>query len=504
MKKAISKYLSKNDLFYGVLIIILFLIFRLVNLTILPVFCDEAIYIRWAQIMKSEPTLRFLPLSDGKQPFFMWLTIPFLKLFSDPLFAGRFVSVLAGFGSLVGIFFLSLILFNSKKFALFSSLIYAILPYAVFFDRMALVDSLLNCLGIWTLLLSVLLIKYQRTDLAMSGGIVLGAALITKSPALFFALLFPFSLILASFKKLNLISLGKIFGLWLIVYFFAFLIYNALRLGPNFQMIALRNKDYVFTLKEVFSHPLDPLRPHLNDVKEWFPNLFTLPILLISLGGLVLAIRSRKKESLVLFLWFFIPLTAQVLIAKVFNSRYLFFTIFPLIIFAGLFLETLFGKIKKWWAKVLVFLIFFILALRYDFLLLTDPSKAPLTEEMKSGYLRDWTSGYGIPEVRDFLKKEAEKGKVVVGTEGFFGTLPDGLQIYFDKNPNVTIIGVGLEFQEIPESLKEATLTTPTYLVVNQSRLRISGDANLDLLLKIPKVAGPKGQQDYLLLFKVK
>lgn len=503
MKKVINKYISKNEIFYGVFIIVLFLILRLLNLTILPVFCDEAIYIRWAQIMRSEPTLRFLPLSDGKQPLFMWLTIPFLKLFSDPLFAGRLVSVLAGLGSLVGIFFLSWSLFKSKKAAFFSSLIYAVLPYSVFFDRMALVDSLLNCLGIWTLFLSVLLIKYQRTDLAMVGGMILGAALITKSPALFFALLFPLSLILVSFKKLNLIYLGKIFGLWLIVYFFAFLIYNILRVGPNFQMIALRNKDYVFTFKEVLSHPLDPLRPHLNDIKEWFPNLFTPPFLLISLGGLFLGMKTRRKESLVLFLWCFVPLIAQVLIAKVFNSRYLFFTIFPLIIFAGLFLDSLFSKIKKGWIKTLVFLVFFVLALRYDFLLLTDPSKAPLTEEMKSGYLRDWTSGYGIPEVRDFLKKEAEKSEVVVGTEGFFGTLPDGLQIYFDKNPNVTIIGVGLEFQEIPKPLREAALTTPTYLVVNQSRLRISENANLDLLLKIPKVAGPRGR-DYLLLFKVK
>jgi len=502
MKKEISKYLSKSEFFYSVLVVVLFLIFRLVNLTVLPVFCDEAIYIRWSQIMKSEPSLRFLPLSDGKQPLFMWLTIPFLKLFSDPLFVGRFVSVLAGFGSLLGIFFLSWSLFRSKKAALFSSLIYTVLPYSVFFDRMALVDSLLNCLGIWTLFLSVLLIRYQRIDLAMVGGIVLGAALITKSPALFFALLFPLSLILAPFKKLNLNSLGKIFGLWLIVYSFAFLIYNVLRLGPNFQMIALRNKDYVFTFTEILSRPLDSLRPHLNDVKEWLPNLFTFPILLASLGGLVLGIKSRKKESLILFFWFFVPLITQVLIAKVFNSRYLFFTIFPLIIFAGFFLDNLFEKMKKRWLGLLVFLVFFVLALRYDFFLLVNPSKAPLTEEMKSGYLRNWTSGYGIPQVRDFIKKEAEKGRVVVGTEGFFGTLPDGLQIYFDKDPNVTIIGVGLGFQEIPQPLKEAALTTSTYLVVNQSRLRINNSPHLKLIFKTPKVAGPKGQ-DYLLLFKV-
>jgi len=503
MKKLLTKEVSKNAIFFGILIIFLFFFLRLINLTIFPVFCDEAIYIRWAQIMKSEPTLRFLPLSDGKQPLFMWLTMPFLKFFSDPLFAGRIVSVLAGFGSLVGIFFLSLVLFDSKKIAFLSSLIYTFVPYSVFFERMALVDSLLNCFGIWSLVISVLLIKHQRPDLAMIGGIILGGALITKSPALFFAFLFPFSLILISFKKLKLSHLGKILGLWLIVYIFAFTIYNILRLGPNFHMIALRNKDYVFSLKEVLSHPLDPLRPHLNDVKDWFPNLLTLPILLTSFGGLILGVKNRKKESLVLFLWFLIPLTTQLFIARVFNSRYLFFTIFPLIIFAGLFLEKLLKRIKKVWLKILVLLIFLSLSFKYDFFLLTNPARAPLTEEMKSGYLRDWTSGYGINEVKEFIKKEAETKKLVVGTEGFFGTLPDGLQIYFDKNPNATILGVGLEFEEIPEALKKASLNDPTYLVINQSRFRVKDTSNLELIFKIPKVAGSR-RQDYLLFFKIK
>ena len=58
---------------------------RLYQLTLLPVFADEAIYIRWAQVMKAESTLRFLPLSDGKQPLFMWSVIPFFKLFSDQI-----------------------------------------------------------------------------------------------------------------------------------------------------------------------------------------------------------------------------------------------------------------------------------------------------------------------------------------------------------------------------------------------------------------------------------
>ena len=72
----------------------LYFILRLPNLTFQPIFADEAIYIRWAQVMRAEPTLRFLPLFDGKTPLFMWAMIPFLKIFHDPLFAGRFLLII--------------------------------------------------------------------------------------------------------------------------------------------------------------------------------------------------------------------------------------------------------------------------------------------------------------------------------------------------------------------------------------------------------------------------
>src|SRR3990167_7485247 len=97
----------------GMGILALALGLRLSSLTYVPVFVDEAIYIRLSQVMRAEPTLRFLPLSDGKQPLFMWLTIPLLKIFSDPLFAGRLTSVSSGMAILIGIFLLSYSLFKN-------------------------------------------------------------------------------------------------------------------------------------------------------------------------------------------------------------------------------------------------------------------------------------------------------------------------------------------------------------------------------------------------------
>ena len=132
----------------GLGVIVLGLILRLIHLNILPVFCDEAIYIRWSQIMVSEPTLRFLPLSDGKQPLFMWILMFYVKRLGDPLFAGRLLSAVTGIGSMIGLFFLTYYIFKSKISALFASILWALSPLSLFFDRMALVDSMLTCFGI--------------------------------------------------------------------------------------------------------------------------------------------------------------------------------------------------------------------------------------------------------------------------------------------------------------------------------------------------------------------
>jgi len=490
-----------------IILIVLYFIFRLINLTILPVFADEAIYIRWSQVMRAEPTLRFLPLSDGKQPLFMWLTIPFLKIFSDPLFAGRLVSVLAGLGTMIGLFLLSLQIFKSKKISFVTAFLYAIVPFAVFFDRMALADSLLSMFGIWILYLSILLVQYRRLDLAMITGMVLGGALITKSPATFFVILIPFSIIL-NFQNIQKLirNFLKMVPYWLVIYIFAFVIYNILRLGPNFQMIALRNQDYVFPLSNVLFHPFDPFQSHLIEIIQWFNNLLTWPVFLAGLIGIILIIFKNIKAGFLLLIWFLLPLLFEAEYAKVLTSRYLLFTVPVFLVFASAFIDWLINKLKtRRFISLFIILLFFLLPLRYDYLLLTDPQKADLPRNDRSGYLEGWTAGYGIKESADFFKKEALNKKILIGTEGYFGTLPDGLQMYLEKVPNITIIGIGLYLEKIPEQLTNSTSDNEVYLLINDERLKLNPkDFNLTLVASYPKAKRLDNTNQNLLLFMVK
>src|SRR3990170_2343362 len=122
---------------------------RLYNIMSLPIFTDEAIYTRWSQIAKNDAAWRFISLTDGKQPLFVWIDMVFMRFVSDPLLAGRLVSVFAGLLTVIGLFFLGKEIFNNKKIGIIAGIIYVIYPFALVYDRMALYDSLVSATAVW-------------------------------------------------------------------------------------------------------------------------------------------------------------------------------------------------------------------------------------------------------------------------------------------------------------------------------------------------------------------
>jgi len=531
MKKVFKEWNKTICIFF--LILTLGLILRLYNLTLLPVFVDEAIYIRWAQVMQAEPTLRFLPLSDGKQPFFMWSVIPFLKIFSDPLFAGRFVSVLSGIGTLVGVFALSYLLFKNRIVSLVSSVIYALSPFAVFFDRMALVDSMLTFFGVWTLFFGVLTAKTLRLDFAMLTGFVLGGALLTKSPAIFFVILLPSVVLFLA--KLGLKYILKLCVLLFVTYLIAYGMYNVLRLGPNFHLVRIRNADYVYPFTHVFERPLDPFLPYIDRVKEYIWIMGPSVLIVLTAVGIFYGLKRKPKATLLLMAWGILPVLVVSEFSKTMTARYIYFSVPYFFILASLtFLGVnsvhtggrlnsqgvklihpkgglgshpwVFGIFYK--LSLVILLVFFLHSAWLDYQLLTDPQKASLPRSERSGYLEEWTAGTGIREVAEYIKDEYQKDPstgIVVGTEGFFGTLPDGLQIYLNNYKDIVVKGVGVIITDVHPSLLESKRSgNETYLVVNDTRFK--GDTEklgLRLISSYPKALRPDNIKESLLFFEV-
>jgi len=378
-------------------------------------------------------------------------------------------------------------------------------PFCFFFDRLALADGLLSCLGIWFLIGAVGLMQHGRLDLAMVTGILLGLGLITKSPALFFALLLPLTLLMVNdgtMKQFN--NLLKLFGLWLVVLLFGYAIYNILRLGPEFHMIAIRNKDYVFSLAEVLKHPLSPLMANLRNSAGWYWVWLTPPVFLLGGLGILGVLRKNFKTGLFLAFWWVLPLLGQGLIAKVYTARYVLFTVPIFLIFAAAALEKFFQKTKNERVVIGGLVIVFLLPVYQLALLILNPQRAWLPAEERSGYLEQWTAGYGVKEAALYLKETAKTQKVLVGTEGYFGTLPDGLQIYLEGMPNITIIGVGQPISEISSKLTDGLKENRVFLVVNDSRLQIPNNEGLKLLARYPKAINARtGNWENLLFFEL-
>lgn len=480
-------------------ILLAYYLLRLQNLQSIPIFGDEAIYLRWSQLIKNVDTLKFVPLSDGKQPLYMWLTAVLLKFIPDPLMAGRLLSVIFGSLAVSTIFVIGLLFFNLPV-AFISSLVYLFLPFSFFFDRLALPDNQLSFLGVLSLLFSLLLAKYPRLDLSFILGAVLGISWLTKSPAIYFIFLSFITFLFRWPKNLKRLYFPIISSI------IAFLIYNILRLGPQFSQIAIRNLDYVWSFSELLKHPLDPLKPHLFDIFHLYRQYISFPLITVGLAGFVLS-REKLKinlNAIVIFLWWILPLLANAIMAKTFTARYILYTLpsFILLLSLGVYYFLIISR--KFFQSLILKTIIILICIFPNLFWIYRISYHPFTVNLPStetGYISDWTSGWGIKSASQYLINRSQYANIIVGTEGYFGTLPDGLQIYTDSLKQLTVFGVGIDLTQIPEKLINArNYGDEVYLLINQSRLKLTSSEQSKVSLI---ESYPKPNHDFLLLYRL-
>jgi 4-amino-4-deoxy-L-arabinose transferase-like glycosyltransferase len=468
------------------LIVGVYFVVRIPNLTLQPIFADEAIYIRWAQVMKSEPTLRFVSLTDGKTPLYMWLLIPFFKIFSDPLLAGRLLSVFAGFVTLIGVLALSWVFF-SRRTAIVAAFLIAVIPYVIFFDRMALVDSMLAMFGVWSVFLALLVVRFQRLDLAMFLGFCLGAGMLTKTPGYFNVLVSPLALFAFPWRKQ---TNGKkrivMLVLSAVSILIAMFVYNLLRIGPGFSSLSNRNIDYIHPISRLWEIPFDPLISHFRDMAEWFPVWLGWPVIGLICVGIFAIIRTKNMFGFVVLGWALIPLIVEAALLKTFTTRYILSAIPLLLIIAALGFDFIYAKLKYRLLGGLIILVILLQSGWFVYFTHTAPQKAPTPVESHRGYFEDWTAGYGLREIAKIVDEKSKTQKIVIGTGGTFGTLPDGLRIYFDKNPNV-VFASGNDF--FYKELRGNAGSIETYFVVN-SRRETTVVEGLELIRSYPKAIG--------------
>lgn len=449
-------------------LVVLYAVTRLTNLTKLPIFTDEAIYIRWSQIGTRDANWRFISLVDGKQPLFTWIMMVFLRFIRDPLLAGRLVSVIAGLGTTVGMWLTSRELFKSKKIACAASLLYILVPFGLMYDRMALYDSLSGTLSIWSLYLSILLVRRIRLDVALLLGFSLGLGMLNKTSGFLSLYMLPGTLLLFDWAKHNRL---KRFCLWIALAVIAALIsqllYCILRLSPLYAMIGQKDTVFVYSFKEWLTHPFNFLYGNLRGLFDWEIHYLTWPVFVTAiLSGL--SLWKWPREKLLLLGWWFAPFFALALDGRVLYPRFILFMILPLMILSSAGVVWMWERLRSsvWrWAFVILL---FGASMYTDYYIVTNPLYAPIPPADAGQYIDNWPSGWGIPEVNAFLASEAKKGKVSVYTDGTFGLLPYSIEIYLVDNPNMKIKGIYPVTSDIPQEVLEDAKDHPTYIIFNK------------------------------------
>ena len=454
---------KRQELLIGLSAVILYFATRLYSIMSLPIFTDEAIYTRWSQIARFDASWRFIPLTDGKQPLFVWIDMMVMRVVNDPLLSGRLVSVFAGLVTMVGLFFLGKTLF-SKKIGAIASFLYIIFPFALVYDRMALYDSLVTAGAVWSIFLEVLLVRHKRLDLALILGMILGASVLTKTSGFLFIYLLPFSLLLFKFniknKKSELLRWGALAGVSVI---FAYFYYSVLRLSPFYHIINEKNTLFVYPLKEWLIHPFQFFPNNFQALFDWIFVYSTPPFLIL----IALSFLGKKvKEKLFLFIWFFAPLLGLALLGRTLYPRFILFMTMPILLLAAYSLDNILTRVK--FNKALIVLFFLTTLFISDYFILNNFSRSPIPKADLGQYINDWPAGGGIKEIISYLDGQSKKGKIYVASLGTFGSLPTySVEIYLGDNKNVDKRGVYPVPTTIPQDLLEKSKKMPVFLFVS-------------------------------------
>lgn len=492
------KKLLKSPIVWLLVVLGVYAVSRLIHLTVLPIFTDEAIYIRWSQIGGNDAGWRFISLTDGKQPFFTWLVMASLRIFKDPLFAGRFVSIIAGALSIIGLYICSKEIFHKKYIGLIASILYVISPFAYMYDRLAIYDAWVATFSIWNLYLAVLLIRRIRLDVALIFGLTLGMGMLNKTSAFFSLYLLPATILLFDFtKKEKMKRLVKWIGLCILAAGMSQMVYSILRLSPFFYIISQKDALFVYPLKEWLIHPFTFFQGNLHGLFDWLIHYLTWPMCVAVIASLIFP-KKHYVEKLLLIGWWLAPFTALALFGKVLYPRFIFFMAMPLLILAANFFDWVLTSIRSTLVRWIILVACCFSSIVLSCQMMVDIKTAPIPVSERGQYVSDWPSGWGTNEVVMFLKQESKNRPVAVYTEGTFGLFPYALEIYLWENKNVEIHGLWPLEKTLPTEVKESALKKDTYFISNFTQDPINWPLQF-----IAKYQKGTNQKTYMRLYKV-
>jgi len=445
-------------------------ILRITNINALPIFLDEGTHIRAglaAQTGKLDQTGLFALAYSGRALQGWLLAALFNVIDPDNLLElARILSAICGLVTVLVCFKLGEKLFSAKA-GLLAAGLWAIAPFTVWHERMALVDPLMTSCAALTFYFSLRLIEIEtKNRWVILGyttllGLSMTLGVLTKATALL--------TILAPVLAVLILSHPREWSKMLP------------RLGPVYAVFWITTIPIINLLKgqwlgeyqggQYTSEPtLTVLADNLAKVGEWVYAYFTLPILMLVTVGLILAFRHSWRISLWLFLLILFPLLAVTLVAgSSFFPRYLLFLLVPLVVLAAGGLDQAMNWLIKWemasWGLALLTFVC-LPALWFNYQTIFSPAESALPAIDQEGYVEGWAAGSGLGEVSNYLITAQSQSQKSVTVIGFDGLTYDCLSVQLYHQKGLRFMMANREPYKLQGPLKQAIRRGPTYLVM--------------------------------------
>ena len=463
---------------------------RLYALLVLPAFLDETLHARWAREIAEGRRPLGKPWEWGRA-LTIWMGAIVTPFSTDLLWANRALSVAAGALALWATIEAGRRLYD-ERVGLLAGFFYVVCPFTLFYDRMALADAALSTCAALVLLASVRAAQEGSVTQGVLAGLALLAGVLTKAPGV----------VLFGIPLGTALLLGAALPGWRAVGT-AYLVGAPPAAYALWRFLATRSAERMVDIAtENPSGPWGRLVSNLGEASGWLWTYWTGPLVVVSVLGLVAAVRARDRRGLLVFALAALPVVAFAALLSRWLPRYLLFTSVPFFLLAAYGFSELVRRVPRS-AAVLALVLAVLPCLRFDYDLLRDPARARFVPVDRDQYVTSWTSGYGTRDTISLVREELRQhpaGITVVTHVNRFRTLratPLALSLAFAREPRVQLEDWDLAHPSALPALEKWRAEAPTLVVVPRSDPAIpppSMAAFADLVTPLATTTKPDGR----------
>lgn len=441
---------------------------RLVGLTRLPAFVDENLHMSWAMYVAQGERLG-QPWSHGRavQVFANALVVPWAG--ENTLWASRCLTVAFGALTLLAILALARRLYDEPT-ALVAGGLYVLCPMTLFYDRLVMADPVMSTFVALSLLASARAAQSGRVRDGLLAGPPAALAVLSKASGALL-LFVPLAAWLALSRPLRrgLPALGA-----------ALAATASLVAWPLWRFLEASRSMAERNVGGGAAGSVDRIARNLALVADWFPEWWTLPLVLLTLGGVLVALVRRDRRGLYLAAVGLLPLAFLVVTATFWYPRYILYAAVPGVILAARGLVELVGGAAPRLGLPaggphhallgVATALALVPAVNTDLWLWTDPSRAPMPGLERLQFVDGWPSGYGVGETVQFVREELARrpeGLTVVVNSRAHLTTRVALGVAFRRARALRFEDLPLERADVLPLLETWARERPTLVVVS-------------------------------------